>query len=186
MAILYSELERAGLKIDWTLYDRLNHPIWIGDEPGRDMFFTLRFVASGKEFFDFNEKKKRKIDTYYANDFYELYKKSKEIARANSYTGLKRGKEINITKEFWPHLWREYRKTKQRRFVLPAFIRNKITSKEAWKRAVRSLANKHKEYRYLKVIQPAVGWAKYLQLNEDEVFSYLASLLGKEKEKDIQ
>jgi hypothetical protein len=36
------------------------------------------------------------------------------------------------------------------------------------------------------VIQPAVGWAKYLELPEDEVTEFLVELLGESKWKDIE
>jgi predicted transcriptional regulator len=36
------------------------------------------------------------------------------------------------------------------------------------------------------VIQPAVGWAKYLELPEDEVTEFLVGLLGESKRKDVE
>ncbi|NPB02821.1 MAG: hypothetical protein GXO39_00185, partial [Thermotogae bacterium] len=58
---------------------------------------------------------------------------------------------------------------------------------ELWKRAVISLAQKHSSYRYTYVIQPAVGWAKYLvELPRDEVIEFLVELLGEEKRKDVE
>jgi predicted transcriptional regulator len=36
------------------------------------------------------------------------------------------------------------------------------------------------------VIQPAVGWAKYLELSEDEVTEFLVGLLGESKRKDVE
>jgi len=46
---------------------------------------------------------------------------------------------------------------------------------------VSSLSRKRSSYRYVLVIQPAIGWAKYLELSEYEVKEFLVGLLEERK-----
>ena len=167
VAIIYAFFERKGLKADRTFVDRLNHPVFYEDFP----LYDYRLVE---------EEGGRVL-------FFELYRSVKELQKElKLYTF--RGR--NLTEEIWGKKPPVKKKKSCRLIKAPAFVRRlreEIPDNlELWKDAVISLSRRHDSYRYTYVIQPAVGWAKWLELPEDEVTEFLVDLLGEEKRKDIE
>ncbi|WP_457681272.1 hypothetical protein [Thermovibrio sp.] len=168
LAIIYAFFERNGLKADHTFVGRLNHPVFWEDYP----LYRYELVE----------------DAEGTNDFFELYRKVKELQRKLELWTFK-GK--NLSEEFWGKKPPAKRKKKECKVLkAPAFVRklqeNSLDNFELWKRAVTTLVEKHDSYRYIHVIQPAVGWAKYLELPKDEVTEFLVEFLGEEKRKDVE
>jgi len=169
-AIIYAFFEKKGLKADPTFVYRLNHPVFYEEFPLYN--YELIEEVDGKVL------------------FYRLYRKVKKLQKElKLYTF--NGK--NLTEEFWGKrlLTKKEDDKKECRIIkAPAFLRrlqeNKLDNFELWKRAVTSLSEKHSSYRYIHVIQPAVGWAKYLELPEEIVTEFLVGLLGENKRKDIE
>jgi len=165
-AIIYAFFEKKGLKADPTFVYRLNHPVFY------------------EEFSLYNYQLVEEVGGRIA--FYGLYRRVKKLQKElELYTF--NGK--NLTEEFWGKK-PPAKKEECRIIKAPAFIRrlqeNRLDNFEFWKKAVISLSEKHSSYRYIHVIQPAVGWAKYLELPEDEVTEFLVGLLGENKRKDIE
>ena len=169
-AIIYAFFEKKGLKADPTFVHRLNHPVFYEEFPLYN--YELIEEVDGKVL------------------FYRLYRKVKKLQKElKLYTF--NGK--NLTEEFWGKRLPTNRKDNKKECRIikaPAFLRrlqeNKLDNFELWKRAVISLSEKHSSYRYIHVIQPAVGWAKYLELPEEIVTEFLVELLGENKRKDIE
>ncbi|MDW8030022.1 MAG: hypothetical protein RMK94_16715, partial [Armatimonadota bacterium] len=116
--------------------------------------------------------------------FYDLYRKAKEVQEREGLWELpRRGKPFNLTQHFWPQ---HYRPPREEKIEIPAFVRNHFDAFSLWQKAVETLARKHPSgWRFLRVINPAVGWAKYLNLPEHEVESFLEKLLP-DKKQDIR
>jgi len=168
LAVIYAFFERKGLKPDPTFVGRLNHPVFYEDYP----LYKYELIESAEGEFP----------------FYDLYRKVKKLQRKLNLWSF-RGK--NLTEEFWGIKAPQKQSGKECRLIKAPGFRRKLRKElldnfELWKRAVISLAQKHSSYRYTYVIQPAVGWAKYLELPRNEVIEFLVELLGEEKRKDIK
>ena len=168
VAIIYAFFGRKELKADHTFVSRLNHPVFWEDYP----LYRYELVENAEG----------------ANDFFELYRKVKELQKKLELWTFN-GK--NLTEEFWGKKSSTKRKKKKCKVIkAPAFVRrlqkNALDNFELWKRAVVSLAEKHDSYRYIHVIQPAIGWAKWLELPKEEVTEFLEEFLGEEKKKDVE
>jgi hypothetical protein len=168
VAIIYAFFESKGLNSDETFVYRLNHPVFYEDFP----LYSYELIE----------------DVEGKVPFFRLYRKAKELQKELKLYTFK-GK--NLTEEIWGKKPPAKREKKECRIIkAPAFIRKlereKLDVFELWKRAVTTLSQKHTSYRYIYVIQPAVGWAKYLELPEDEVTEFLVGLLGEPKRKDIE
>jgi len=169
VAIIYAFFERKGLNSDETFVYRLNHPVFY------------------EEFSLYNYELVEDVRGRVA--FFGLYRKVKRLQKE---LGLYTFKGRNLTEEFWGKKPPPKRKEGKECRVIkaPAFIRrlreNSLDNFELWKRAVISLSEKHSSYRYIHIVQPAVGWAKYLELPEDKVTEFLVGLLGENKRKDIE
>jgi len=170
VAIIYAFFEKKGLNSDETFVYRLNHPVFHEEFPLYN-YELVEEVGGGIVFF-------------------RLYRKVKKLQKElNLYTF--KGK--NLTEEIWgkraPTKKKDF-KEECRIIKAPAFVRrlkeNTLDNLELWKRVVTSLSGEHNSYRYIHVIQPAVGWAKYLELPEDEVTEFLIGLLGENKRKDVE
>ena len=167
-AIIYAFFEKNGLKADHTFVGRLNHPVFYEDFS----LYNYELIEDAKG----------------TNDFFELYRRAKRFQKE---FGLYTFKGKNLTEEIWGKKPPAKREKKECRIIkAPAFIRKlerkKLDVFELWKRAVTTLSQKHTSYRYIHVIQPAVGWAKYLELPEDEVTEFLVGLLGELKRRDVE
>lgn len=171
--ILYEMTSRKGIAIDRTFIDRLNHPIWFS--------YDGRFYE-------------RKVKIEGENKLYSIYNRAKAWQKKNkAYIVLGQ----NLTKKFYPHLTKDWKDPNPRRtrIELPAFIRNKINTELSdafgyWSKAVDTLSRNTKSQIYTRLIQVAVGWAKYLNLDRYDVDRYLLSILSyrdsKKTEKDIR
>ena len=164
-AIIYAFFEKNGLKADHTFVGRLNHPVFYEDFS----LYNYELIEDAKG----------------TNDFFELYRRAKRFQKE---FGLYTFKGKNLTEEIWgkkPPAKKECKVLKA-----PAFMRRlqmeKLDIEKRWEKAVTTLARKHSSYRYIHVIQPAIGWAKYLELDKDYVTEFLVSLLGEEKRRDIE
>ena len=170
VAIILAYFEKRKLKADHT-FARLNHPIFPED------------VTTAKGRYEIIEQKDG-----YAGKLYSLYKMGKQLQKEEGLWYL--GK-VYLPDKFWGKKERKPKKKKECEIIkAPAFRRvlsdRQLDLFELWKRAVVSLFKKHSTYRYIHVIQPAIGWAKYLELPKEDVYEFLVSLLGEEKEKDIE
>ena len=169
VAIIYAFFESKGLNADGTFVYRLNHPVFYEDFPLYS-YELMDDVKGGVSFFG-------------------LYRRVKRLQKELELYTFK-GK--NLTEEFWGKKTpaKEEKQKECRIIKAPAFLRklqeNRLDNFELWKRAVISLSEKHDSYRYIYVIQPAIGWAKYLELPQDEVAEFLLGLLGEGKRKDIE
>jgi len=169
LAIIYAFFEKKGLNADGTFVHRLNHPVFYEEFPLYD--------------YELIEEVKGRVA------FFGLYRRVKELQKELKLYTFK-GK--NLTEEFWGKKAPVKRKKKKECRIIkaPTFVRslreNTLDNLELWKRAVISLSEKHDSYRYIYVIQPAVGWAKYLELPEEVVTEFLLGLLGENKRKDIE
>ena len=168
-AIIYAFFEKKGLKADPTFVYRLNHPVFYEGFP----LYNYQLV----------EEVGGRIT------FYGLYRRVKKLQKElELYTF--NGK--NLTEDFWGRRPPKKKDDKKECRIIkaPAFLRklqeNRLDNFELWKRAVTSLSEKHSSYRYIHIIQPAVGWAKYLELPEEVVTDFLVGLLGENKRKDIE
>ena len=169
-AIIYAFFESKGLNADPTFVYRLNHPVFYEEFP----LYNYELV----------EDVKGRVA------FFGLYRRVKGLQKE---LGLYTFNGKNLTEEFWGKRLptkKEDDKKECKIIKAPAFLRrlqeNKLDNFELWKRAVSSLSERHSSRRYIHVIQPAVGWAKYLELSEDEVSEFLVGLLGENKRKDIE
>ena len=168
VAIIYAFFESKGLNSDGNFVYRLNHPVFYEDFP----LYSYELIE----------------DVEGRVPFFRLYRKAKELQKELKLYTFK-GK--NLTEEIWGKKPPAKREKKECRIIkAPAFIRKlerkKLDVFELWKRAVTTLSQKHTSYRYIHVIQPAVGWAKYLELPEDEVTEFLVGLLGELKRRDVE
>jgi len=171
VAIIYAFFESKGLNADETFVHRLNHPVFYEDFP----LYSYELIE----------------DVEGRVPFFGLYKGVKKLQKE---IGLYTFKGKNLTEEIWgkkpPKRERKGDKRECRVIKAPAFMRklhkNRLDNLELWKRSVISLSGKYSSYRYVHVIQPAVGWAKYLELPEDEVTDFLVGLLGENKRKDVE
>jgi predicted transcriptional regulator len=169
-AIIYAFFESKGLNADPTFVHRLNHPVFYEEFP----LYSYELV----------EDVKGRVA------FFGLYRRVKGLQkelRLYTFNGK------NLTEEFWskrPPTEKEGDRKECRIIKSPAFLKklqeNRLDNFELWKRAVISLSEKHSSYRYIHVIQPAVGWAKYLELPEEVVTEFLVGLLGENKREDIE
>ncbi|MCS6958352.1 MAG: hypothetical protein RMK75_07875, partial [Aquificaceae bacterium] len=138
LAILYGLLEKEGLKVDWSFFDRVNHPIWWSRLDTR--FFTPVLSRSG------------------STRFYTLYNRAKKVQEQEGLWEVpKRGKPFNLTQHFWPQHYKPREEKEEKRVEIPAFVRNHFDAFVLWQRAVESLAKKHSRERFMRVIVPAVG-----------------------------
>ena len=142
LAFFYAFFVRKGFKADHTFVGRLNHPVFWEDYP----LYRYELVESVEG----------------ENDFYGLYRKVKRLQKE---LGLYTFKGKNLTEEFWGKRppTKKGDKKECRIIKAPAFVRrlqeNTLDNFELWKRRVITLSEKHDSYRYIHVIQPAVGWA---------------------------
>jgi len=167
--IIYAFFESKGLNADPTFVHRLNHPVFYEEFPLYN-YELVEDVKGGVAFFG-------------------LYRHVKGLQKELELY-MFNGK--NLTEEFWGKRspTKEEDKKECRIIKAPAFLRklqeNRLDNFELWKRAVISLSEKHSSYRYIHVIQPAVGWAKYLELPEEIVTEFLVGLLEENKRRDIE
>jgi len=166
IAIIGAYFRKAGLDFDLS-FQRVNHPLFV-------------------EGIDYNGKKYEIVEFKrgYAGKFYNLYSKVKQLQKDEElwYLG-----ETYLPEKFWD---KKPPKNKAKIIKAPAFMRM-LKEKQLdlillWKRAVLTLSQKYPRGRYIHLIQPAIGWAKYLELPREEVDEYLISLLGEEKRVDIE
>jgi len=169
-AIIYAFFESKGLNADPTFVHRLNHPVFYEEFP----LYNYELV----------EDVKGRVA------FFGLYRRVKGLQKE---LGLYTFNGKNLTEEFWGKRLptkKEDDKKECRIIKAPAFLRrlqeNRLDNFELWKGAVISLSEKHSSYRYIHVIQPAIGWAKHLELPEEVVTEFLVGLLGENKRKDIE
>ena len=168
-AIIYAFFESKGLNADPTFVYRLNHPVFYEEFPLYN--------------YDLVEDVKGRVA------FFGLYRRVKRLQKE---LGLYTFKGKNLTEEFWGRRPPKKKDDKKECRIIKAsaFLRkleeNRLDNLELWKRAVTSLSEKHSSYRYIHVIQPAIGWAKYLELPEEIVTEFLVELLGENKRKDIE
>jgi len=170
VSIILSFFESRKLKADHT-FGRLNHPIFPED---------IHYDGKTYEIVEFKDG--------FAGKFYDLYYRMKQIQKEENlwYLG-----ETYLPGKFWGKKERKPKEKKECEIIkAPAFVRileeNELDVLELWKRAVISLSQKYTSYRYIHVIQPAIGWAKYLNLPREEVDAFLLSILGEKKERDIE
>jgi len=168
LAILYAYFESKGFNADHTFVYRLNHPVFYEEFP----LYSYELVE----------------DVEGEVRFFELYRKVKKLQKE---LGLYTFKGKNITEEIWGRRAPRRKEKRACRIIkAPAFLRKlkkeSLDLMEFWKLSVNSLSKKHSSYRYIHVIQPAVGWAKYLELPEYEVKEFLVGLLGEKKERDVE
>ena len=168
VSIVLSFFETKGCNADRT-FARLNHPI-----------FVEGYDYDGKVY------EEKEGEDGFAGKFYDLYKKIKQVQKENNlwYLG-----NVYLPAKFWN---KKEKKFKQRCCKTISFFSFKKRTEneqldliDLWKKSVRTLCSKKETCRYIHVIQPSIGWAKWLGLPEEEVNEYLLSLLGEEKEKDI-
>jgi len=169
-AIIYAFFESKGLNADPTFVYRLNHPVFY------------------EEFHLYNYELVEDVKGRVA--FFGLYRRVKGLQKE---LGLYTFNGKNLTEEFWGKRLptkKEDNKKECRIIKAPVFLRrlqeNRLDNFELWKRAVISLSEKHSSYRYIHIVQPAIGWAKYLELPEEVVTEFLVGLLGENKRKDIE
>jgi hypothetical protein len=168
IAIVGAYFKKAGLNFDLS-FQRVNHPLFV-------------------EGIDYNGKKYEIVEVKkgYAGRFYNLYRKVKYLQKKGElwYLG-----ETYLPGKFWDKK-PPAKKKKAKIIKAPAFLKmlkeKQLDIMELWKRAVLSLSQKHSNGRYIHVIQPAIGWSKYLELPKEEINEYLLSLLGEKKSKDIE
>jgi predicted transcriptional regulator len=173
LAILAVYFQQKGLNVDLSFVDRPNHQIWDRiAHPKNGEYKVQKAVATTEKI-----------------NFYEFYNLLKKLQKEKGLYYLKRGNDkINLTTYFG---WRpEYKKTKKAKVLkAPKFIAERLSDRAIqnlksdiklyyWKKAVKSLADKVSERRYNRLIRPAVGWAKYLDLDRYEVESYLKEVLS--------
>lgn len=148
----------SNLKLDKTFADRINHPIWF---------------SFNSHFYQKTVSKPGKIP------FYTLYGRMKQIQKRFKYWVTR--DKMNLTLRFWGDRRPERKSTKVQ---LPAFLRNELKSYidedyklTLWKKAVKSLY-KGRGYRFTNFILPAIGWAKYLNLDRIDVDEYIKGFLA--------
>ncbi len=169
--LLVELFRRHELKLDRTFADRINHPVWFSFD---NRFYRRESRADGTV------------------DFYGLYRNIKKWQSQNQVWEVE---NMNLTQKFWE----DKRASKGKKKVpiqLPAFIRNELRTTfdedyklALWKKAVKSLY-KGKGFRFQRFILPAIGWAKYLDLDRLEVDRYLEGFLSdrdpQKTEKDLR
>ena len=168
--VIYAFFEKRGFKADRTFVHRLNHPVFYEE-------FSLYS-------YELIEEREGRVS------FFWLYRSVKRFQKEEKLYTLG---NINLTQHFWnkrPSTKQQSQRKKGKIIKAPAFCRRlqmeKLDVERLWEKAVITLARKHSSYRYIHVIQPAVGWAKYLELDKDYVTEFLVSLLGEEKRKDVE
>jgi len=173
LSIVASYFQQKGINVDLSFIDRPNHQIWDRVAHPKNGTYEITGV----------------VYTLRRIKFYDLYNRLKKLQREKGLYYLKRGnKEINLTTYF---RWRpEFRKNKKAKVLkVPKFIAERLESRTIenlkedvrlyyWKKAVKALAENATDHRYNRVIRPAVGWAKYLDLDRYEVESYLKEVLS--------
>jgi len=109
-------------------------------------------------------------------EMYDLYGRAKEIQKEKS---LYRFGSINLTERFWSEKWDD----QKGRIIVPDFVRERIAEsyekKEIWRRRVQKLVQNHMEYRWKRVILPAVAWAISIGMTFEEVVEELESVVSK-------
>ena len=169
LAIIYAFFERKGLNPDPTFVGRLNHPVFYEDYP----FYRYELIESVEG----------------ELPFYDLYRRVKKLQKKFK---LWRFNGRSLTEEIWGKKVPKSKQTDKEDKILkaPAFRRKlkmeRLDVEKLFEMAVRTLASKHSSYRYIHVIQPAIGWAKYLELDRAFVTELLVSLLGENKRKDVE
>ncbi|WP_459895166.1 hypothetical protein [Hydrogenobaculum acidophilum] len=97
-------------------------------------------------------------------DFFELYRKLKKLNIELKDKEQRKEDEQN--------------KKKEHPVKIPPFMKDKLINlEELYSLAVKTLAQKHSNYRFTRVMLPAVGWAKYLNLDESFVYNLLRECL---------
>jgi len=185
LSIVAVYFQQKGINVDLTFIDRPNHQIWDKVAHPKEGVYKIEKV----------------VPTSTQIKFYDLYNRLKKLQREKELYYLKRGnKEVNLTTYFG---WRpEYKKTKKTKVLrVPKFIAERLKDRTIenlrsdvklyyWKQAVKSLAESVNDHRYNRVIRPAIGWAKYLDLDRYEVENYLKDLLSdrdtKKNDHDIE
>jgi len=175
LSIVAVYFQQKGINVDLTFIDRPNHQIWDKEVNPKKGKYRIRKVVPAKE----------------RIKFYDLYRRIKKLQREKELYYLKRGnKEVNLTAYFgWREEYKKPQKSKAKVLKVPKFISERLKDRVLsnlkedvklyyWKKAVKSLASKYWHHRYNKVIRPAVGWAKYLDLDRYEVESYLKEVLS--------
>lgn len=181
VAILCAYFQKKGLNADTTFVDRINHPV-----------FLEGLEVNGKK----SELMERKGG--YAGKLYDLYRKVKELQSKEGLWTLRRGnREVNLTEKFWG------RKVERKNGEIKEKRRDRVIALRKWeegcsyeekfskwKKAVDKLAEKHNSGRFLKVIVPAITWAKDLGLDRSDVDDYLCEVLSdrsvEKMEKDLE
>ena len=175
LSIVAAYFQQKGINVDLTFIDRPNHQIWDKEVNPKKGKYRIREIVPAKE----------------RVKFYDLYRRIKKLQKEKGLYYLKRGnKEVNLTAYFgWREEYKKPQKSKAKVLKVPKFIAERLKDRALsnlkedvklyyWKKAVKSLASKYWHHRYNKVIRPAVGWAKYLDLDRYEVESYLKDVLS--------
>jgi len=174
--------QKQGISIDTSFFYNLNHPVWFPEIEVDGKVSKIEEVKEG-----------------YAGSLYNLYRKAKQVQAEQGLWSFKAGnRKINLTVYFWedklPYTLREYRRKKEEenRLKVPEFIKALIGKerekkqeerkaeeliKELYRRAVLNLASKHESYRFIHVMLPSVGWARFLGFEESFVYGVLKDAL---------
>jgi len=166
--ILCAALRAEGLNADTAFVDRLNHPVWAE---------TMRLPdGSASELVE---------DRPGAVSLYALYNRVKRLQREK---GL-----WNLSRVWWPEKLGASARDKAEPEPEPAGRQTPRARKpsgdfDRWKAAVLKLAEKHRRRRFIHVMFPAVGWAKYLGLEKEAVRRVLRTALPDKRnfERDFE
>ena len=185
--------QRKGIQADVSFFFNLNHPVWYPE-----------IEINGKV------SKIEEVKGEYAGTLYDLYKRAKDVQAREKLYGFKIGKTwLNLTAYFWgdklPVRPEDYKRQIQERqkVKVPWFIKllyeNKAEQEEKekeisqtaeinvealYEKSVFALASKHDSYRFIHVMLPAVGWAKYLGLCQSYVYDVLKEAIPDKKNFD--
>lgn len=156
--ILCAAFRKMGMDADTSFVDRINHPVWMET-----------FRGPGDTASELVE------DTQGSISLYALYNRVKSLQRE---WGL-----WDLTRVYWPEKFKPREKPKTKG-SLPDPVAPKTAAFEQWEKAVTTLVQKHGHRRFIHILFPAVGWAKYLNLPEEKVLKVLRRLLPDKRDLD--
>ena len=184
--------QRKGIQADVSFFFNLNHPVWYPE-----------IEVNGKV------SKIEEANGEYAGTLYELYKRAKNVQARERLYGFRIGKTwLNLTAYFWgeklPVKPEDYKRQilEKQKLKVPWFIKllyenrdeeekeervnetAEINVEALYERAVSALASKHDSYRFIHVMLPAVGWAKYLGLSQSYVYDVLREAIPDKRNFD--
>ncbi len=184
--------QRKGIQADVSFFFNLNHPVWYPE-----------IEVNGKV------SKIEEVKGEYAGTLYDLYKRAKNVQARERLYGFKVGKTwLNLTAYFWgeklPVKPEDYKRQmlEKQKLKVPWFIKllyenrddqekekernetKEVNVEVLYERAVLTLASKHDSYRFIYVMLPAVGWAKYLGLSRSYVYDVLKEAIPDKRNFD--